>query len=255
MATGQILGSITQTKTFTRTHCSRKRLQGNLLIYLSIYQRCSQITSKAHEYTNRFKLGRSIKIGQKVFLENHTKVETITCWPFYSHKTNNEHYVRNSTEYANPDNINVTHRNHPIEYFPKDESLPALITNYAPIAKDSEFFKHLVQSQTESYNSNQQKGSFDVMRFIISPLRDTSENFQQISKSNATLSPNVDSGIQSPATPTNDDHNYQNVTISPLPPLHTPILPLTSMPIRVPTILRTPPQFHETEQSSSSSLK
>ena len=30
---------------------------------------------------------------------------------------------------------------------------------------------------------------------------------------------------------------------------------MTPMPLRVPTILRTTPQFHETEQSTSSSLK
>ena len=41
-------------------------------IYSSTYQRCSQITSKSHEYRNRFKLRRPINIGQKVFLENHT---------------------------------------------------------------------------------------------------------------------------------------------------------------------------------------
>ena len=93
------------------------------------------------------------------------------------------------------------------------------------------------------------------MPFIISPLRDNSENFQRNSKSQATLSPNTDSGIQSPATPTNDDHNYQNLTISPLPPLQTPILPVTPMPIRVSTFLRTTPQLHEAQQSTSSSPK
>ena len=61
-------------------------------IYSSTYQRCHQITSKAHEYRDRFKLGRPINIGQKVFLENHTadlsrsqKLKKITFWPFYSH--------------------------------------------------------------------------------------------------------------------------------------------------------------------------
>ena len=112
-----------------------------------------------------------------------------------------------------------------------------------------------MQSQIDNYNSDEQRSSLDVMPFIISPLRDNSENYQRNSKSQATLSPNTDSGIQSPATPTNDDHNYQNLTISPLPPLQTPILPMTPMPIRVPTILRTTPQFHNTEQSTSSSQK
>ena len=92
------------------------------------------------------------------------------------------------------------------------------------------------------------------MPFIISPLQENT-NIQEMSKNHAALSPNADSGIQSPSTPTNDDHNYQNLTISPLPPLQTPILPMTPMPIRVPTILRTTPQFHESEQSTSSSPK
>ena len=92
------------------------------------------------------------------------------------------------------------------------------------------------------------------MPFIISPLQENT-NIQEMSKNHAALSPNTDSGIQSPSTPTNADHNYQILTISPLPPLQTPILPMTPMPIRVPTILRTTPQFLEAEQSTSSSPK
>ena len=150
--------------------------------------------------------------------------------------------------------VRVIHRSHLIVYFPKEERLSPLISNYAPITKDSHFYKHLVQSQIDSYISNQQKSSLDVMPFI-SPLGDNADNFQQNSKSHATLSPNADSGIQSPATPTYDDHSYQNLTISPLPPLQTPILPITPMPIRVPFVLRTTPQFHEAEQSTISSPK
>ena len=157
-------------------------------------------------------------------------------------------------EDANPENNKVTHRYHLIEYFAKEERLPPLITNYAPITKDSDFFKLLVQSQINVYYSNQLRCSLDVMPFIISPLQETT-NVQEMSKSHATLSPNADSGIQSPAAPTNDDHNYQNLTISPLLPLQTPILPLTPMPNRVPTILRTTPEFHEVEQSTSSPPK
>ena len=91
------------------------------------------------------------------------------------------------------------------------------------------------------------------MLFIISPLQENT-NIQERNKNHAALSPNADSGIQSP-TPTNDDHNYQNLTISQLPPLQTPILPMTPMPMRVPTLLRTTPQFHEAEQSTSLSPK
>ena len=94
------------------------------------------------------------------------------------------------------------------------------------------------------------------MPFIISTLQDNTYA-QEMSKNHSTFSPNADSGIQSPATPTTTDadHNYQNLTISPLPPLQTPILLLTPMPVRVPTVLRTTPQFHEAEQSTFSSPK
>ena len=70
--------------------------------------------------------------------------------------------------------------------------------------------------------------------------------------------PNAGSGIQYPATPTtpsNADHKFQNLTISPMPPLQTAILPMTPMPIRVPNVLRTTPQFHQVEQSTSSTPK
>ena len=90
--------------------------------------------------------------------------------------------------------------------------------------------------------------------FIISPLQE-STNIHEMSKRHAALSPNADSRIQSPSTPSNDDHIYQKLTSSLLPPLQTPILPITPMPIRVPTILRTTPQYHEAEQSTSSSPK
>ena len=152
---------------------------------------------------------------------------------------------------ANPDNIKVTHRNHLIEFFPKEERLPPLITNYAPITKDSDFYKLLVQSQINDYNSNQQRCSLDVMPFVISPLQENT-NIQEIIKRYATLPPNADSGIQSPSTPTNDDQNYQNLTVPALPPLQTPILP---MPLCVPTILETTSQFHEADQSTSFSPK
>ena len=56
-------------------------------------------------------------------------------------------------EDANPDNVKTTHRNHIIEYFPKKERLPPLITNNAVISRDSDFYKHLVNSQIEQYNS------------------------------------------------------------------------------------------------------
>ncbi len=41
-------------------------------VYSDTYRRCREVTTKAHEYRNRFKLGRELPIDQKVLLENHS---------------------------------------------------------------------------------------------------------------------------------------------------------------------------------------
>ena len=127
--------------------------------YSSTYQRCRQITSKAHEHRNRFKLGRPISTGQKVFLENHAqdltkseKLKQLRVGLFTVTKqiTDTTYEIR---EEAKPDNVKTTDKNHLIEYFPKEERLAPLITNYAVISRDPDFYKHLVNSQVEQYNS------------------------------------------------------------------------------------------------------
>ena len=193
-------------------------------IYSSTYQRCRQITSKAHEHRNRFKLGRPISTGQKVFLENHAqdltrsqKLKQLRFGPFTVTKqiTNTTYEIR---EDANPDKVKTTHRNHLIEYFPK-ERLPPLITNHAVISRDSDFYKHLVNSQIEQYNSGKEKHSLDVMLFVVTPIQNNSTK-RQISKTKEKIQQNkfnkafsesqqkndfeflsrADSGIHSPAS-------------------------------------------------------
>ena len=93
-------------------------------IYLSTYQRCCQISSKAHEHRNRYKLGRPINAGQKVFLENHAqdltksqKLKQLRVGPFTVKKkqiTNTTYEIR---EDSNADNVKTTRRNHLIECF------------------------------------------------------------------------------------------------------------------------------------------
>ena len=202
-------------------------------IYSSTYQRCRQITSKGHEHRNRFKLGRPISTGQKVFLENHAQDLTRSqklkqlVGPFTVTKriTNTTYEIRKD---ANPDNVKTTHRNHLIEYFPKEERLPPLITSYAVISRDSDFYKHLVNSQIEQYNSGKEKHSLDVMPFVITPIQNNSE-IQQ--KENIEFSPRADSGIHSPASsmqqsPRNQKSSpYENRALFPLPKFQSKICP------------------------------
>ena len=120
--------------------------------YWSTYQRCRQITSKTHEHRNRFELRRPISIGQNVFLENRTqdltksqKMKQLRVGPFTVTKQNRNRMYEIRDD--NPDNVKTTHRNNLIEHFPKKNQLPPPITNYAVTSRDSEFYKHLVNSQ------------------------------------------------------------------------------------------------------------
>ena len=194
----------------TPNHDKLQREKEFKQVFSPTYQRCRLITSKAYEFISvsvlgtiqrrlawplrkddtqnreashifRYKLGRPISTGQKVFLENHAqdltrsqKLKQLRVGPFTVTKqiTNTTYEIR---EDANPDNVKTTHRNHLIEYFPKEERLPPLITNYAVISKDSDFYKHLVNSQIEQYNSGKEKYSLDVMPFVITPIQNNSE--------------------------------------------------------------------------------
>ena len=207
-------------------------------IYSSTYQQCRQITSKAHEHRNRYKLGQP-SVGQKVFLENHAqdvtksqKLKQLQVGPFTVIKqiTETTYEIR---EDANPNNIKFTHRKHVIHYFSKEERLPPLITNYVVISRDSDFYKHLVNSRIEHYNSGTEKHSFEVMPFVITPIRNNSDRQQ---KDDFEFSPRADSGVHSPASSMQQSPRsqklspYENRALFPLPELLSHTWPMTSMP-------------------------
>ena len=229
------------------THLLRPQLSDERLkrknefkrIYSSTYQRCRQITSKAHEHRNRLKLGRPINTGQEVFLEDHTqdltksqKLKQLRVGPFRvkNQITITTYKIR---EYANLDNVKITHINHLIEYFPKEERLPPLITNYAVISRDSDFYKHLVKSQVEEYNSGKGKHSLDVMLFVMTLIQNKSD-WQQ--KDDVEFSPRANSGINSPASSTQfsprsqKSSPYENIAMFTIPQLQSHTFPTTPMP-------------------------
>ena len=101
-------------------------------------------------------------------------------------------------EDENPENVKVTHRIHLLEYFPKEETLAPLLTNYAPIEQDDNFYKHFVQSQIDEHNSGQPEHKLDdFMPLIITPLSGPNNNTTKGSE----FSPSTDSGFFSPKTP------------------------------------------------------
>ena len=148
--------------------------------------------------------------------------------------TNTTYEIRD----AKPDIVKTTHRNHLIEYFPKQQRLPSLLTNYAVITRDTDFYKHLVNSQIEQSNSGREKHSLDVMPFVITPIQDNSDR----QKDDIEFSPRGDSGIQSPASSIQHSYRcqnsspYENRALFPLPQLQSHTLPMTPMPRQLPEL-------------------
>ena len=113
-----------------------KRQNEFINIYNRTLSRCRQITNKAHDYRNRFELGKKIKIGREALLKNHAKgllkskkLLELRSGPYTVAKqiTNTTYeIVHNSTEQKQ-----VVHRNQVAEYFPKEEELEKLVQDYS----------------------------------------------------------------------------------------------------------------------------
>ena len=172
-----------------------------------------------------------------MFLENHAqdltrsqKLKQLRVGPFTVTKqiANTTYKIR---EDGNPDNVKTTHRNHFIKYFPKEERLSLLFTKYAVTSRDSDFKKHLVNSQIEQYNYGKTQ-SRDVMPLVITPIRNSSDKQQE---EDIEFSPRADSGINSPASSTQfsprsqKSSPYENRAMFPLPQSQSHTLPMTSM--------------------------
>ena len=121
----------------------------------------------------------------------------------------------------------------PKNHFPKEDGFPPLNTNYAVISRDSDFCKHLVNSQIEQHNSGKKKHSLDVIHFVITPIQNISDCQQ---KDDIKFSPTADSEIHSPASSIQQSPRrqksspFENRALVPLPQLQSHTLPMTPMP-------------------------
>ena len=114
-------------------------------IYSKTYTRCRQIKNKAHEYRNRFKLGKPIKIGRKALLENHAKgllkskkLLELRSGPYTVTKqiTNTTYEIVHDTT----EQKKVVHRNHLVEYFPKEQEIDKLAQDYSTNYDESQAY-------------------------------------------------------------------------------------------------------------------
>ena len=127
------------------------------------------------------------------------------------------------------------------------------------ISRDYDFYRHLVNSQFEQYNSGKEKHSLEVMPFVITPIQNSSDKQQ---KDDIKISPRADSGIHSPASSMQQSPRsqktspYKNRALFPLPQLqsHTlPTFPMPRQPLDLPNRIRdSQPSTSNTPPNSTS---
>ena len=147
-------------------------------IYSSTFERGLEQTTRSHAYRSRFKLGHHLEMGQKVLYENHKqdltrrqKIQQRTLGPFTvtTRITNTSYQIQDDKD---PAVIKTVHRNHLVEYCPKEGSLPATIEEYVPSDQQNDnFLERFMEESTRDLNNPSTTDEHDSFPFPIEPLR------------------------------------------------------------------------------------
>ena len=154
-------------------------------IYSTTLERCRGQTARSHAYRNRFKLGHHLEIGQKLLYENHkqdlTRSQTLQqrrLGPFTVTKriTNTTYQILDNKD---PTSIKTVHKNHLVENYPKEGSLPAMIEKYVPCDyRDDNFYERFMEQRTRDLINPSTTDEHDSFPFPIEPLRSISSTNQ-----------------------------------------------------------------------------
>ena len=198
-------------------------------IYSSTFERRREQTARSHAFRNRFKLGHHPDVGQKVLYENHRqdlsksqKLQQRRLGPFTVTKriTSTTYQIQDDKDPSIPKTV---HRNHLVEYYPKEESLPAMIEENVPHDQRHDFYERFLEQKIGKFNSFTEPLAADPIQFPIRPL----PMAQVVSSHKRDSITTSDSGVGSPH-------------------IFSPTLPIT------PEQLPQDPQQTETEQPSTS---
>ena len=191
-------------------------------------------------------MGQHLEIGQKVLYENHRqdlsksqKLQQRRLGPFTVTKRipNTTYQIQDDKD---PTVLTTVHRNHLVEYYPKEETLPPMIEKYVPMDRRSdEIYERFMEQLLHKIKNLEQFGKEDPLPFSIEPLRTAPVTLPQKRVSNTSS----DSGVNSPQVlslaMTITPDNSQSYLIPSTSRMHPPSGPLT--PIQ---------QFIKTSQKS-----
>ena len=170
-------------------------------IYSATFENCREQTARSHAYRNRFKLGQNLEIGQKVLYENHRqdlstsqKLQQRRLGPFTVIKrvTNTTYQIQDDKD---PTVLKTVHRNHLVENYPKEETLPPMIKDYVPMDRRlDDFYERFMEQRFQKIKSPGPLSMEDSLPFPIEPLRTAPVTLPQKRVTNTSS----DSGVNSP---------------------------------------------------------
>ena len=122
------------------------------------------------------------------------------------------------------------HRNHLVEYYPKEETLPPMIEEYVPMdRRHDDFYERFMEQRFQKINNPGQSSTEDSLPFPIEPLRTAPATLPQKRVSNTSSDSGVNSPqVLSPAMPVTPDTSqaYPLPSNSRMPPPSGPISPI-----------------------------
>ena len=131
-------------------------------IHRKVYRKVREANHRSLAYRNKYKLAKPLQIGQKVLLGNHhvpfgksQKLCELRSGPYIVNKVITKVNYEIALN-ADPTRTQVVHRNHLVEYFPRDNELPKLISNYEkPLSDDKteDFYNEYAKKPTLSIES------------------------------------------------------------------------------------------------------
>ena len=218
------------------SHALLERERDFKRIYSATFERCREQTARSHGYRNRFKLGQHLEIGQKFLYENHRqdlsksqKLQQRRLGPFTVTKrvTNTTYQIQDDKD---PTILRTVHRNHLVEYYPKEETLPPMIEEYVPMdRRHDDFYERFMEQRFQKINNPGQSSTEDSLPFPIEPLRTTPVTLPQKRVSNTSSDSGVNSPqVLSPAMPVTPENSqsYLIPSTSRMTPSSEPLTPI-----------------------------
>ena len=149
-------------------------------IYFATFEGCREQTTRSHAYRNRFKFGYHLATGKSFLYKNHRQVLSRSqkfqqrhLAPFTVTKrfTNTTYQIQDDKD---PAIFKTVHRNHLVEYYPKEESVPPMSEEYDPSdTHRDDFSERLMERRAEQINNPEETATDDSFPFPIVPLSST----------------------------------------------------------------------------------